>query len=211
VKHSLSAEGFGIRVRPVCLEDAAFIVWLRNLDHVKGKIGDSVRDVAGQEAWLKAYFQREGDYYFIAETAGGIPFGTHAIYDVKGTRGEKGRHVMRPEVLAGVPAGMLVTDLAFGTLGLTELRSHSVSTNLAVHSLHRKTGFKQVGVKRNAQIIDGKPVDLLEFLITAEDWARVRDGLLPIVRLAGAQALEWEKTQSHQSQPWMETGDKLTV
>src|ERR1700690_4082250 len=117
MNHSLHLEDFGIRVRPVRLEDAAFIVWLRNLDHVKGKIGDSASEVADQEAWLKAYFQREGDYYFIAETAGGIPFGTHSIYDVKGTCGEKGRHVMRPEVLAGVPAGMLATDLAFGTLG----------------------------------------------------------------------------------------------
>ena len=204
MKHSLQAEGFGIRLRPVRMEDAAFIVWLRNLDHAKGTIGDSATDVAGQETWLRAYFQRPGDYYFIAETAGGIPFGTHAIYDVKGTCGEKGRHVMRPEVLAGVPAGMLATDLAFGTLGLTELRSHSVSTNLAVHSLHRKTGFKQVGIVRAAQTIGGEPVDLLEFVIMAQDWPKVRDGLLPIVRLAGTQALEWEKTQLGKRQPWEE-------
>jgi hypothetical protein len=106
---------------------------------------------------------------------------------------------------------MLATDLAFGTLGLTELRSMCVSTNLAVHSLHRKTGFKQVGIQPAAQIIEGKPVDLLEFLITAEDWAKVRDGLLPIARLAGAQALAWEKTQSPRRQPWMETEGKPAV
>lgn len=205
MKHSLQAEDFGIRVRPVRMEDAAFIVWLRNRDYTKGKIGDSARSIAAQEAWLQKYFDRDGDYYFVAETAGGIPYGTHAVYDVKGTSGEKGRHVMRPEVLAGVPAGMLVTDLAFGKLGLAELWSHSVSTNHAVHSLHRKTGFKQVGVKRAAQVIDGKPVDLLEFLITAEDWSRVRESLLPIARLAGAQALAWEKSQSASNQPWMET------
>jgi len=203
MKHSLQAEDFGIRVRPVRMDDASFIVWLRNQEHTKGKIGDSARSVAVQETWLRDYFERDGDYYFIAETAGGIPYGTHAVYDVKGSSGEKGRHVMRPDVLAGVPAGMLITDLAFGQLGLTELRSHCVSTNRAVHSLHRKTGFKQIGVKRDAQIIDGKPVDLLEFLITVEDWSKVRDSLLPIARLAGAQALEWEKTQSASNQPWM--------
>ena len=54
-----------MRLRPVRLEDAAFIVWLRNQEHVKGRVGDSATDVAGQEAWLKKYFTRAGDYYFI--------------------------------------------------------------------------------------------------------------------------------------------------
>ncbi len=203
MQHSLQAEDFGIRVRPVRMEDAAFIVWLRNQEYVKGTVGDSAQNVASQEAWLRAYFEREGDYYFIAETAGGIPFGTHAVYVIKGRGGEKGRHVMRSEVLAGVPAGMLVTDIAFGTLELTELRSHSVSTNRAVHSLHKKTGFKQVGIKSAAQSIGGKPVDLVEFLILAEDWPQARAGLLPLAEIAGNQVRQWEKTEPARIQPWL--------
>jgi len=110
---------------------------------------------------------------------------------------------MRPEVPgAGVSAAILATDLAFEELGLTELRSNCVSTNLAVHSLHRKSGFKQVGILRAAQTINGKPVDLLQFLLTAGNWARVRDRLLPLAELAGAQVREWDQTQSGQSQPW---------
>ena len=84
MEHSFETEGFGIRLRPVRMDDAAFIVWLRNLDHVKGKVGDSATDVASQEAWLNKYFEREGDYYFIAETPGGIPLGTHGIYEYEG-------------------------------------------------------------------------------------------------------------------------------
>ena len=205
MQHSLQAEDFGIRVRPVRMEDASFIVWLRNLDYAKGRIGDSAADIASQEAWLRAYFQREGDYYFVAETAGGIPFGTHSVYNVKGDIAEKGRHVMRPEVLAGVPAGMLVTDLAFGKLGLRALRSSCVSTNRPVRSLHLKTGFKWLRKIRAAQMIDGKPVDLVEFIITVEDWRRIHDSLLPLARQAGAHALEWEKTQRGKPQPWGET------
>jgi RimJ/RimL family protein N-acetyltransferase len=207
MRHSLQAEGFGIRLRPVRMEDAAFIVWLRNLEHVRGKVGDSATDAAGQEAWLEAYFEREGDYYFIPETPGGIPLGTTGIYDVRGTSGEKGRHIMRPEVTeVGVPAGMLATDLAFDRLGLSELRSNSVSTNLPVHSLHRKSGFKQVGVLRAARIIEGRPVDLVEFILKAEDWPRFRERLAPLAYLAGAQALAWEKTQLGRRQPWEKTG-----
>jgi RimJ/RimL family protein N-acetyltransferase len=205
MNHSLQAEDFGIRVRPVRMEDAAFIVWLRNQEYVKGTVGDSAQNVANQEAWLRAYFEREGDYYFIAETADGIPFGTHSVYDIKGRSGEKGRHVMRPEVLAGVPAGMLVTDIAFGTLKLTELRSHSVSTNRAVHSLHKKTGFKQVGIKRAAQMIGGQPVDLVEFLIVAQDWPKARAGLLPLADMARNQIQQWEKTEQAKARPWLQT------
>lgn len=193
MQHSLQIEGFGVRLRPVRLDDAAFIVWLRNLDYVKGQVGDSATDVAGQEAWLKNYFKREGDYYFIAETPGGIPLGTHGIYDVRGASAEKGRHVMRPEVMAGIPAAMLATDLAFGRLGMTELRATSVSTNVAVHSLHRKCGFKQLGIARAAQIIDGKPVDLVQFLLAPEDWNKARERLLPLAQYAETHIIQWEK------------------
>ena len=58
----------GIRLRPVRLEDAPFIVWLRNLVHAKGRVGDSAEDIDSQERWLHAYFDREGDYYFLVET-----------------------------------------------------------------------------------------------------------------------------------------------
>jgi len=209
MRHSLHNEGFGICLRPVRMQDAAFIVWLRNLDHVKGKVGDSATDVAGQEAWLEAYFKREGDYYFIAETPGGISLGATGIYDVAGTTGEKGWHVARPEVMeVGIPAGMLATDLAFGKMGLSELRSTSVSTNRSVHSLHRKSGFRQVGILRGARTIGGRPVDLVEFILKAEDWSRFRVRLAPLAELAGAQALEWEKTQAGKQQPWEENISK---
>jgi len=68
MQHKIQAEGFGVRLRPVQAEDAEFIVWLRNLEHVKGRVGDSATDAASQRAWLEAYFKRPGDYYFIVET-----------------------------------------------------------------------------------------------------------------------------------------------
>ena len=41
MRHNIHLEGFNLRLRPVRIEDAAFIVWLRNLDYVKGNVGDS--------------------------------------------------------------------------------------------------------------------------------------------------------------------------
>jgi len=50
MQHTMHLEGFGVRLRPVRMEDAAFIVWLRNLEHVKGKVGDSATDEGAQRA-----------------------------------------------------------------------------------------------------------------------------------------------------------------
>jgi len=195
MRHALQTEGFGVRLRPVRMTDAAFIKWLRNLDHVKGKVGDSVTDVATQEVWLEAYFEREDDYYFIVETPGGVPLGTYGIYGVQKTCAEMGRHIIRLDVLAGIPAAVLATDLAFGRLGMKELRTTVVSTNRSILSLHRKTGFNQVGILLAARTIGGKLVDLVQFVLKAEDWAKVRGRLLPLARLAGTHVLEWERTQ----------------
>ena len=211
MRHEIQLEDFEIRLRPVRMEDAAFIVWLRNLDFVKGKVGDSATNVAVQEVWLRTYFERQGDYYFVAETPSGIALGTIGIYDVVGPTAKIGRYVVRPEVMAGVPVAILARDLAFGKLALTELRSTSVSTNIAVHSLDRKFGSKQVGILREAQIIDGKPVDLVQLLLLAEDWFRARSRLLPVAKLAGAQVLEWEKTQVGKNQPWNERSGRTVI
>jgi RimJ/RimL family protein N-acetyltransferase len=196
MEHTLKAEGFGVRLRPVRMEDAAFIVWLRNLDHVKGRVGDSARDAAAQEAWLAAYFQRDGDYYFIIETAGGIAVGAYGIYNVKGVGAESGRWIIRPEVPAAVPSALLAFDLAFGGLRLKEVRVTTVSTNHGVLSLNRKFGFREVGIEHGGVVIGGKPVDLVRFVMTAEEWVKPRERMLPLARLAEAQVRDWEQAQT---------------
>jgi RimJ/RimL family protein N-acetyltransferase len=165
MRHTVHAEGFGVRLRPVRLEDAAFIVWLRNLDHARGKVGDSATEVSAQQEWLNKYFDRNGDYYFIIETLEGVPVGAYGIYDVAQGSAESGRWVIRPDVPAAIPSAMLAFDIAFGSLELKFLRVSTVSTNLNVLSLNRKFGFVQTHVDRGAQIIGGKPVELVLFFL----------------------------------------------
>ena len=178
------------------MEDAAFIVWLRNLEHVKGRIGDSASDVPSQKAWLEAYFQREGDYYFITETLGGIAVGAYGIYDVIGASAESGRWIIRPEVPAAIPSAIQAFEIAFERLGLRELRVKTVSTNRTVLSLNRKFGFRQTRVEPAAQLIGGQPVDQVHFLLEAKEWPKIREGLLPLARLAEKQVREWEPAQT---------------
>lgn len=191
----MQAEGFGVRLRPVRMEDAEFIVWLRNLEHARGRVGDSAADTGSQEKWLKSYFARPGDYYFIIETAGGIPVGAYGIYDVTGSSAESGRWIIRPDAPAAIPSAFLAFEIAFEKLKLTELRVKTVSTNQPVLSLNKKFGFRQTKVDAGAQIIGGQPVDLVHFLLKPEDWNAPRERLLPMARLAESQVREWERSQ----------------
>jgi len=177
------------------MQDAAFIIWLRNQEHVQGKLGDSAKDVVTQERWISEYLKREGDYYFIAETMGGIPVGTYGIYDLKGTAAEPGRWVVHPEVPAGIPIVILAFNCAFERLGLTQLHGSTVATNQNVLSLNRKLGFKQTGVETAAQIIGGKPVDLVRYTLSSDDWKQVRVSLIPLARMAESQIRTWDFKQ----------------
>ena len=191
MNHTITTEGFGVRLRPVRMGDAAFIVWLRNLDHARGRIGDTV-DEPGQRAWLEKYFTRDGDYYFIIETASGVSVGAYGIYDVRGRSAESGRWVINPAVPAAIPSALLAFRTAFETLGMDELRVSTVSTNQLVLSLNRKFGFRQIGITPSAQVINGQPVDLINFILDAREWPKVREKLAPLAKLAEAQVREWE-------------------
>lgn len=195
MRHSWQAEGFGVRIRPVRLDDAAFIVWLRGLEHTKGKLGDSAAGVAEQEAWLRAYFEREDDFYFLVETLGGLPVGTHGVSKVANGSGEAGRLIIRPEVPAAVPTSLITFDLAFGEMGLKELRGTSVSTNEKVHSYVRKFGFRQTGIEAGVRVIAGQPANIVHFAMTAAEWSQHCAGVLPIARYAEKQIRAWETAQ----------------
>ena len=193
MRHNIQKEGFGVRLRPVELADAEFIVWLRNLEHAKGRVGDSAATTAAQEAWLESYFQREGDYYFIIETLNRKPIGAYGIYDIRDGSAESGRWVIRPEVPAAIPSALVAFEIAFGNLKLDELRVKTVSSNQNVLSLNRKLGFQQTRIEKNSQTIGGKPVDQVHYLLKAADWPPYRAKLEPLAKIAERQVLEWQK------------------
>ncbi len=198
MRHSHKIEGFGVRLRPVRIEDAAYIVWLRNLEHARGRLGDSAKDVATQEAWFKEYFEREGDYYFVIETRNGTAAGAYGIYNTIGKSAESGRWVIQPEIPAAIPSAVLAFDLAFGELGLTELRAKTVSTNQPVLSLNKRFGFRETRVEKGSQLIDGKSVDQVHFLMKAEEWTKLRPRLLPLAEFAATQIADWEASRKNQ-------------
>ncbi|MCX6967697.1 MAG: GNAT family protein [Verrucomicrobia bacterium] len=194
MNHSIIAEGFGIRHRPVRMEDAPFLVWLRNLEHAKGKVGDSAVDVPTQQAWLKEYFERNGDYYFVVETAcAGIPVGTWGIYNMKDESAEIGRWIAQPKTPTVIPSIIPGLDIAFHRFGLRTLRTKVVSTNKRVILLDKQMGFQETHSEPAAQIIGGKSVDMIHMVMTAEDWPQLRKTLMPMALMLEVQVRKWEQ------------------
>ena len=49
------------------VEDAEFIVMLRNQAHAKGCVNDTSTDVERQRQWIRDYLKRDNEYYWIIE------------------------------------------------------------------------------------------------------------------------------------------------
>ena len=96
-----------------------------------------------------------------------------------------------------MPSAILIFDLAFEKLGLRELLARCVSTNLTVHSLVKKCGFRQTETKFAGQVIGGQPVDMVHFVLKAGDWHKSRKRMMPLAQFAEAKIREWEK-HSHE-------------
>ena len=173
-------------LRPVTLDNAEFIVKLRNQAHVKGCVNDTSLDVEKQRQWIREYLKRENEYYWIEETPDGRPFGTTSLYHYDSAKQqiESGRWVR----MADAPeTNMLAArvqkhDFVFNTLGMHRLVYDVVSTNHQVLKYHRLCGGIETGVDKAAISIGGKMVELVWFEETPESWANARPRLC---RLAG--------------------------
>jgi hypothetical protein len=98
-------------------------------------------------------------------------------------------------VLAAILGAIFAFGLACGKLGLSELRVRTTLSNQPMLSLNREFGFRQVRVETNVQLIGGKSVDVVHFLLAAPEWAKVRERLVPLANLAQTQGRGWEQPQ----------------
>ena len=185
MKHHVMVEKFGVRLRPVRLTDAPFIVQLRDSPHALGKIGDSASDVSAQEAWLQSYFKRAGDYYFIIENSlTAEPVGTWGVYDITGNQGEGGRWIVVPTSPAAVASCWLGFHVCFDVLSLEVVLAHVVETNLSVMAFHKRIGNPCLGRVEGEQQIGGKPIGMIHFRATPAEWPAISEKLSHYARLA---------------------------
>ena len=85
MKHNITVEGFGYRLRPVEIEDAEFIIAVRLEDAKRNRYIHTIsEDVNIQKEWIENYLKRENDYYFVIENKiTDKPEGLISIYEIK--------------------------------------------------------------------------------------------------------------------------------
>ena len=180
-------EGFSCRLRPVKVEDAAFIVRLRNQPFARGTIHPTSLSVDKQIDWIKTWEKRERDYYWIIESYGEQfePIGTIGFYDIEPDlkEGMPGRWVMMPQGKVSIIAPFfLMYQFVFEKLDIDRFVMDVVASNKKVRRFHELYGAKYIDPPaRYANIADEVGAPLVWFEFTRKQWPSMQEYWKPIL------------------------------
>ena len=186
MRHDVVLEGFNCRLRPVCEEDAEFIVMLRNQDRAKGRIGSTSQSVDAQVGWLRDYFRREKDYYWIIESlSDSSPIGTIGLYDftADGLCAMSGRWVMVPQIAINIMAPVfLLYRFAFEKLCLKQLVFSVMPDNRKVVRFQLICGARETAVpSRYQQHENESNIRQRWFAFDAKAWQSMKSQWEPVL------------------------------
>ena len=177
MRHHYTIQGGSYRLRPADLDDADFIVKLRTDPERNRFINHTSSDIGDQREWLRRYFERPDDFYFVIEHVSRcLSEGTLGIYDVNRKRrsAEWGRWVVRPGSKSAVASCCLAFDLAFGTMELESLHSYVAAENRDVINVLRALGMRETASLPRHLLLNGHRYDASEMSITASEWKGTR-------------------------------------
>lgn len=181
MQHNLVLEGKAFRLRPVTLEDAPFIMELRSKDKQRLQFIHQVEsNLEAQQKWLKQYFLRTGDYYWIIErNDSNLREGTVSLYnfDKASNTAEWGRWVLCPGSLAAVESAFLIYLAAFETLALASTYCLTVAANSNVVSFHDSCGAEREKTLKEHFNLNGKKYDAVQHRVTRQTYPNIRNRL----------------------------------
>jgi RimJ/RimL family protein N-acetyltransferase len=169
MKHFINIDGYTYKLRPVTLDDAEFIVSVRLEDKERNKYINTISgDINEQIKWLNAYFERDGDYYFIVENKlTSNKEGLISIYNINEDSAEWGRWVIRKGSLAAVESVYLIYEVAFNLLNLRELYCRTIIDNVSVVSFHDSLSQNKRNTVNQIELND-IPYDCVEHFVTKD-------------------------------------------
>ena len=168
-------------LRPVTVDDAEFIVKLRNQEHAKGFIHKTSLNVESQRQWIADYLKRENEYYWILTDLEGTPYGTQSLYDYNEEHNTivVGRWVKIPGFENNaISSHVQLFDFAFNILNVHAVINDVVSTNKGVLKYHRFLGEKEFYHEYNVKGVEDGTVERIWFKEEKESWAINRKKLM---------------------------------
>lgn len=185
-KQNIVLEGYGVRLRPVTVDDAGFILELRNMPHAQGKIGELNITEEEERRWLEKNILNPYDYFFIIETQAKVKLGSIGVYDIDFSlkTAEVGRVVTIPGSHKYIPARTMLNDFCFNDLSLDVIKSYVVSTNTRIINYNKQFGAQCVGILKNAKIISGRSVDMAYFELKRDVWLCCRKNIIKLLQIS---------------------------
>lgn len=172
-----SMERYGLKVRLVREEDAAFILELRTDARLGRFLHATDDDMEKQVAWIKDYKMREarGEEYYFIYFSGDAPIGVNRIYNIHPLYATGGSWICKP----GLPAkqvfatSIICREIIFDLLNIPENRIDVRKGNKQVLWYHRITG---------GEITHESELDYF-LTITRESFAQKKENLLKMLGL----------------------------
>jgi RimJ/RimL family protein N-acetyltransferase len=187
MKHNIVLEGFAFRIRPVTLDDSIFIANLRSGDDERLRyINRTSDDPLAQECWIREYFERPGDYYWVVERKNGcIPEGTISLYNQDPDRNEIewGRWVLTSNSMASVESAMLIYQVAFDVINVTKVYCRTILSNSKVVSFHDSCGLQRESILQDFFTLGPEKLDAVQHGLTRERYPLVRERLHKLAEL----------------------------
>lgn len=168
-------------LRPVTIDDAEFIVKLRNQEQARGFIHNTSNDVDKQRKWIEDYLQRDNEYYWILTDLEGTPYGTQSFYEYNREKNEivVGRWVKMPGFENNaISSHVQLFDFAFNELKVDAVINDVVSTNKAVIKYHRFLGEKEFYHEYDVKGVGDSNVERIWFREDRESWVKNRARLV---------------------------------
>lgn len=138
-------QGRNVKLRLVELEDAQFIVTLRNYAKSQKFLSATSSNIEAQERWMRDYKIREGkgtEFYYVIQLHDDSPVGLIRLYDLKLDIFSGGSWIMAPghPHQIAVETVILLYDLCFDQLGYEKILLQVVKENQSVIRFHRRFG-----------------------------------------------------------------------
>lgn len=138
-------EGKFVHLRAVQLEDAEFILKIRNDKEISKYLPPLDITIEQQKSWISKQRNDSDSYYFIFTNNKGESLGTISVYNIDNEHAEVGRFCSFGDSVQNMEAALLCDDFIFYTLGLSYLEIWVYKENKPIISLNQGFGCKWYG------------------------------------------------------------------
>jgi len=139
--------GKTINLRYVEVEDAQFIVDMRNDERIKISLSSTSSDVDVQIKWIEDYKRRENDgkeHYFIIESKSAEAYGTIRVYNINENACEMGSWMLKEKLhyRIALESNLLCYKYVFENLKVQNVYLEVVNDNVKVIKYHKWVGCR---------------------------------------------------------------------